>query len=106
MAHMRESLDTVVLGLNSGDNGHRIQDLRTGCWETLCTSSRSIGRALLHHPTKYQICPNIRGIANVCFIPPDSEGGTHKMIDSYCGPANMFIDAAMRCFTDHQLEYD
>lgn len=28
------------------------------------------------------------------------------MIDWYCGPANMFIDATLRCFTDHQLEYD
>ena len=61
---------------------------------------------LLHHPTKWQICQKVGGVANVCFIPPDCEGEVHRMIDWDCGPGNMFVGAAMRYCADGQIEHD
>ncbi|CCX05394.1 Anhydro-N-acetylmuramic acid kinase [Pyronema domesticum] len=79
----------------------RVSDMalgRQGCplfvaWDSLCAT----------HPTMNRAVQNIGGIANITMLPA---GDKQKGYDFDTGPGNVFIDGAMRFFTEGKQQYD
>lgn len=102
-AHLDMSEISVIAaktGITSLSN-FRVSDMalgRQGCplyvaWDSLCAT----------HATKNRAVQNIGGIANITMLP---RGDVHNGYDFDTGPGNVFIDAAVRHFTDGKLQYD
>lgn len=60
-----------------------------------------INQLLLQHPSKFRACLIIDELANLSFIPPESESHERSTISRDCGPGNLLIDYAMRYCTSN-----
>jgi 1,6-anhydro-N-acetylmuramate kinase len=64
---------------------------------------RGIGQSLLNHPSPNRAVQNIGGISNFSILP---KGDVQGCYDFDTGPRDVYIDTAVRYFTNGEKEYD